>query len=167
MIIFVCAPGVEGQGKGYIVMQRDSNASAGAGAGPGAEAAVRADGESGIANMFDDFTPFLLAQHRGRKHATYATFDEAIDEFFGQFEIQQLSRVQGTKMSAADKKRAKAMRDQEQRAAALTRVRDHGRRCADAIIYNMPLVEAAMGIVNAALAESVVSFYFIFMISYE
>ena len=40
----------------------------------------------------------------------------------------------------------KALRDQQMRANALLAQKDHGRRCADAIIYSMDIVEVSASI---------------------
>ena len=88
---------VAGSSAAYIVMQKQPPLAAAAAKEGGGDAAgasaLRADGESGIAKLFDDFTPLLLAQHRGRDFREFKSFDEAIDEFFSQFEIQQVRRV--------------------------------------------------------------------------
>ena len=77
---------------------------------------------------YEEFTPILLAQHAAKAHRRFATFNEAVDEFFSKIETQRAeARRAAAEQALADRQR-KIETDQQHRMDALGAEQDRAVR---------------------------------------
>jgi predicted ribosome quality control (RQC) complex YloA/Tae2 family protein len=81
--------------------------SSSSGSGGGGEAA------GGGGASYDEFAPFEMAQHAGRSVKRFASFSEAVDDFFSLLEVQQAHAEHAAQEAAAWKKVDKIKSSQE------------------------------------------------------
>ena len=133
---------------------------------PAAEAAAaakaagvdsKAGGDGGDERVYVEFTPFVLAQHEGHMDQAleFATYSEAVDEFFSKVETQRLEQKRTAQQTAALKKMAAVRRNQEQHVDQLAIAQEEANAKAVLIEYNTVEVDAITNIVRSALASGV------------
>ncbi|CAB1461125.1 unnamed protein product [Pleuronectes platessa] len=130
-------------GKGYIIQKSDKKPSLTPGKPP----------EELL--TYDEFHPFLFAQHAKCPHLEFDTFDKAVDEFFSKMESQKIDMKALHQEKQAMKKLENVKRDHEQRLEALHQVQEVDRVKGELVEMNLPVVERALQVVRSALANQV------------
>ncbi|XP_045918424.1 nuclear export mediator factor Nemf-like [Micropterus dolomieu] len=130
-------------GKGYIVQKSEKKPSLTPGK-PGEELLT-----------YDEFHPFLFAQHAKSPYLEFDTFDKAVDEFFSKMESQKIDMKALQQEKQALKKLENVKRDHEQRLEALHQAQEVDRIKGELVEMNLPVVERALQVVRSALANQV------------
>ncbi|XP_074547680.1 ribosome quality control complex subunit NEMF isoform X2 [Halichoeres trimaculatus] len=104
---------------------------------------------------YDEFHPFLFAQHAKSPYLEFETFDKAVDEFFSKMESQKIDMKALQQEKQALKKLENVKRDHEQRLEALHQAQEVDRVKGELVEMNLPVVERALQVVRSALANQV------------
>nr|XP_019953624.1 PREDICTED: nuclear export mediator factor NEMF isoform X1 [Paralichthys olivaceus] len=130
-------------GKGYIVQKSEKKPS------------LTPDKPSEELLTYDEFHPFLFAQHSKSHYLEFDTFDKAVDEFFSKMESQKIDMKALHQEKQAMKKLENVKRDHEQRLEALHQAQEVDRVKGELVEMNLPVVERALQVVRSALANQV------------
>ncbi|KAM6969497.1 ribosome quality control complex subunit NEMF [Tautogolabrus adspersus] len=104
---------------------------------------------------YDEFHPFLFAQHAKSHYLEFDTFDKAVDEFFSKMESQKIDMKALHQEKQALKKLDNVKKDHEQRLEALHQAQEVDRVKGELVEMNLPVVERALQVVRSALANQV------------
>ncbi|XP_035529200.1 nuclear export mediator factor Nemf-like [Morone saxatilis] len=104
---------------------------------------------------YDEFHPFLFAQHVKSPYLEFDTFDKAVDEFFSKMESQKIDMKALQQEKQAMKKLENVKRDHEQRLEALHQAQEVDRIKGELVEMNLSVVERALQVVRSALANQV------------
>ncbi|KAK2825926.1 hypothetical protein Q5P01_020140 [Channa striata] len=104
---------------------------------------------------YDEFHPFLFAQHAKCPYLEFDTFDKAVDEFFSKMESQKIDMKALQQEKQALKKLENVKKDHEQRLEALHQAQEVDRIKGELVEMNLPIVERALQVVRSALANQV------------
>ncbi|XP_034530781.1 nuclear export mediator factor Nemf-like isoform X2 [Notolabrus celidotus] len=104
---------------------------------------------------YDEFHPFLFAQHAKSPYLEFDTFDKAVDEFFSKMESQKIDMKALQQEKQAMKKLENVKRDHVQRLEALHQAQEVDRIKGELVEMNLPVVERALQVVRSALANQV------------
>ncbi|XP_071353890.1 ribosome quality control complex subunit NEMF [Trachinotus anak] len=104
---------------------------------------------------YDEFHPFLFAQHAKSPYLEFDTFDKAVDEFFSKMESQKIDMKALQQEKQAMKKLENVKKDHEQRLEALHQAQEVDRIKGELVEMNLPVVERALQVVRSALANQV------------
>ncbi|XP_059209037.1 ribosome quality control complex subunit NEMF-like [Centropristis striata] len=104
---------------------------------------------------YDEFHPFLFAQHAKSPYLEFDTFDKAVDEFFSKMESQKIDMKALQQEKQAMKKLENVKRDHVQRLEALHQAQEVDRLKGELVEMNLPVVERALQVVRSALANQV------------
>eukprot|EP00873_Tetraselmis_striata_P034994 jgi/Tetstr1/455258/TSEL_042096.t1 len=116
----------------------------GSGVGPGGAAAPL--------EVYEEYGPLVLAQHRRLETRQLPTFDDALSEFYSKIDQQKAEQAQAAHERAALARLDKVKSDQTKRVAALEAEAEAQERRALLIHLNLEAVEGAIAAVNGALA---------------
>lgn len=109
----------------------------------------------GIPLPFSEFSPYLLAQHRGHQTVEFNTFDEAVDTYFARLESvlehERLAKREKAALGRVDK----LSRELRGRVVELEEAQIANERKAQAILANIEEVDLAIGVVRSALVSAV------------
>lgn len=108
---------------------------------------------AGSTEIFEEFTPFLYAQHQHKRVKSFYTFDEAVDEYFSRFEAATAEVAKQSAQLAAEQKLAKLKTNQQQQLAQLEEVQKQSYRHAQLIEANQQDVENVLLVLRSALAS--------------
>ncbi|KAG7388455.1 hypothetical protein PHYPSEUDO_012516 [Phytophthora pseudosyringae] len=105
--------------------------------------------------QFEEFTPFLYAQHlqAHKKVKSFATFDEAVDEYFSRSEAETAEVAKQSAQLAAENKLAKLKKNQQQQLAQLREVQEQSFQDAQLIEASQQDVENVLLVIRSALAS--------------
>ncbi|KAG7224129.1 hypothetical protein INR49_019864 [Caranx melampygus] len=131
------------KGKGYIIQKSEKKPSLTPGK-PSEELLT-----------YDEFHPFLFAQHAKSPYVELDTFDKAVDEFFSKMESQKIDMKALQQEKQALKKLENVKKDHEQRLEALHQAQEVDRIKGELVEMNLPVVERALQVVCSALANQV------------
>ncbi|KAI4804857.1 hypothetical protein KUCAC02_026469 [Chaenocephalus aceratus] len=104
---------------------------------------------------YDEFHPFLFAQHANSPYLEFDTFDKAVDEFFSKVESQRIDMKALQQEKQAMKKLDNVKKDHVQRLEALHQAQEVDRVKGELVEMNLPMVERALQVVRSALANQV------------
>ncbi|XP_068608392.1 ribosome quality control complex subunit NEMF [Brachionichthys hirsutus] len=104
---------------------------------------------------YDEFHPFLFAQHAKSPYLEFDTFDKAVDEFFSKMESQKIDMKALQQEKQALKKLENVKRDHEQRLETLHQTQEVDRLKGELVEMNLSVVESALQVVSSALANQV------------
>ncbi|XP_029972447.1 ribosome quality control complex subunit NEMF [Salarias fasciatus] len=104
---------------------------------------------------YDEFHPFLFAQHAKSSYLEFDTFDKAVDEFFSKMESQKIDMKALQQEKQALKKLENVKKDHEHRLEALHHAQEIDRFKGELVEMNLPVVERALQVVCSALANQV------------
>ncbi|KAM4724267.1 ribosome quality control complex subunit NEMF isoform 1-T1 [Anableps anableps] len=130
-------------GRGYIIQKSEKKPSLTPGK-PGEELLT-----------YDEFHPFLFAQHTNCPYLEFDTFNKAVDEFFSKMESQKIDMKALQQEKQALKKLENVKKDHEQRLEALHQAQEVDRVKGELVEMNLPVVERALQVVRSALANQV------------
>ncbi|CAI5735624.1 unnamed protein product [Peronospora destructor] len=103
--------------------------------------------------QFEEFTPFLYAQHLHKKVKSFDTFDEAVDEYFSRSEAETAEVAKQSAQLAAESKLAKLKKNQQQQLAQLRDVQEQSFQHAQLLEANQQEVENVLLVIRSALAS--------------
>ncbi|XP_047467806.1 ribosome quality control complex subunit NEMF-like [Mugil cephalus] len=104
---------------------------------------------------YDEFHPFLFAQHAKSPYLEFDTFDKAVDEFFSKMESQKIDMKALQQEKQALKKLDNVKKDHVQRLEALHQAQEVDKMKGELVEMNLPVVERALQVVRSALANQV------------
>ncbi|KAK6304137.1 hypothetical protein J4Q44_G00247230, partial [Coregonus suidteri] len=104
---------------------------------------------------YEEFHPFLFAQHANSHYVEFDTFDKAVDEFYSKMESQRIDVKALQQEKQALKKLDNVKRDHVQRLEALHQLQEVDRLRGELVEMNLPIVERALQVVRSALANQV------------
>uniref|UniRef100_A0A8C8CL18 Ribosome quality control complex subunit NEMF n=1 Tax=Oncorhynchus tshawytscha TaxID=74940 RepID=A0A8C8CL18_ONCTS len=104
---------------------------------------------------YEEFHPFLFAQHANSHYVEFDTFDKAVDEFYSKMESQKIDVKALQQEKQALKKLDNVKRDHVQRLEALHQLQEVDRLRGELVEMNLPIVERALQVVRSALANQV------------
>ena len=145
---------VAAQPGGIIVLkQAQSSAASDAGAGGDDQTSVSAGAtaspEAGeAATAYDEFAPFELAQHAARQLVRFASFSEAVDEYFSKVEVQKMEAAVAQQQNAAWKKVDKIRQAQEARVNELVAKEEEDMAKARLIELNAAAVDTLLSLLR-------------------
>ncbi|KAF3701093.1 Nuclear export mediator factor Nemf Serologically defined colon cancer antigen 1 -like protein [Channa argus] len=131
------------RGKGYIIQKSEKKPSLTPGK-PSEELLT-----------YDEFHPFLFAQHVKCPYLEFDTFDKAVDEFFSKMESQKIDMKALQQEKQALKKLENVKNDHKQRLEALHQTQEVDRIKGELVEMNLRIVERALQVVRSALANQV------------
>jgi predicted ribosome quality control (RQC) complex YloA/Tae2 family protein len=106
-------------------------------------------------DVFDDFSPFLLAQYRDRCFKEFETFDDAVDTYFANLEMGRAEAAKVKREAAAYKKVDKLTAELKGQVSALEMTQESSEQKALAIESNIVEVDAALKVTQSAIAAAV------------
>uniref|UniRef100_K3WCD0 Ribosome quality control complex subunit 2 n=1 Tax=Globisporangium ultimum (strain ATCC 200006 / CBS 805.95 / DAOM BR144) TaxID=431595 RepID=K3WCD0_GLOUD len=106
-----------------------------------------------LPEQYEEFTPYLYAQHRNKKIQSFDTFDEAVDEYFSRFETETAEVAKQAAQLAAEAKLAKLKKNQKTQIDQLLEVQDKSLKHARLIEENQQDVENVLLVIRSALAS--------------
>ncbi|KPP59318.1 hypothetical protein Z043_122773 [Scleropages formosus] len=130
-------------GKGYIIQKCEKKPS------------LAPDKQAEDLLTYEEFHPFLFAQHSKSAHVEFASFDRAVDEFYSKMESQKMDVKALQQEKQALKKLDNVKKDHEQRLEALHMEQEVDKLKGELVEMNLPLVERALQVVQSALANQV------------
>uniref|UniRef100_A0A6Q2X1I6 Ribosome quality control complex subunit NEMF n=1 Tax=Esox lucius TaxID=8010 RepID=A0A6Q2X1I6_ESOLU len=104
---------------------------------------------------YEEFHPFLFAQHAKSHYVEFDTFDKAVDEFYSKMESQRIDVKALQQEKQALKKLDNVKRDHEQRLDALHQLQEVDRLKGELVEMNLAIVDRALQVVRSALANQV------------
>ncbi|XP_014065438.1 nuclear export mediator factor NEMF isoform X1 [Salmo salar] len=104
---------------------------------------------------YEEFHPFLFAQHANSHYVEFDTFDKAVDEYYSKMESQRIDVKALQQEKQALKKLDNVKRDHVQRLEALHQLQEVDRLRGELVEMNLPIVERALQVVRSALANQV------------
>jgi predicted ribosome quality control (RQC) complex YloA/Tae2 family protein len=105
--------------------------------------------------VFNDFSPFMLAQYTDRQVEEFETFDEAVDTYFTRLEMDRAEIAKAKRGAAAYKKVDKLTAELHGQVTALESAQKLSQQKAKAIESNIVEVDAALKVVSSAIAAAV------------
>ena len=102
---------------------------------------------------FDEFTPYLYAQHEGRSVQRFRTFDMAVDEFFSKIEAQMAEAEKKQAALAAETKVDKLKKHQQDQIEAFRKTQEESVVQAQLIEQNQLDIENVLLVLRSALAN--------------
>nr|XP_023684122.1 nuclear export mediator factor NEMF isoform X1 [Paramormyrops kingsleyae] len=130
-------------GKGYIIQKSEKKPS------------LDPDKTTEELLTYEEFHPFLFAQHANSHYVEFVSFDKAVDEFFSKMESQKMDMKALHQEKQAMKKLDNVRKDHEQRLGALQQAQEADRLKGELVEMNLPIVERALQVVQSALANQV------------
>uniref|UniRef100_W5LLU1 Ribosome quality control complex subunit NEMF n=1 Tax=Astyanax mexicanus TaxID=7994 RepID=W5LLU1_ASTMX len=130
-------------GKGYIIQKTEKKPS------------MTPDKPHEELLTYEEFHPFLFAQHSKSPYVEFESYDKAVDEFFSKMESQKIDIKALQQEKQAMKKLENVKKDHEQRLEALHQAQEVDRLKGELVEMNLPMVERALQVVRSALANQV------------
>lgn len=131
------------KGQGYIIQKREKKPSL----------------EPGKPNddilTYEEFHPFLFAQHAKYPHVEFETFNKAVDEFYSKLEGQKIDLKALHQEKQALKKLENVRKDHEQRLESLQQAQEIDKVKGELIEMNLDIVDKAIQVVRSALANQI------------
>ena len=114
-----------------------------------AESALR------IEDRYAEVTPLLLAQNEALEHQEYATFDEAVDEYFARLEEMRFKSEAEQRQKQAQNRLNRTQNDIQSRVQTLQQQAEEYGHHAQLIEYHLQLVDDALQVIRAAVASGI------------
>ncbi|CAK4521164.1 unnamed protein product [Aphanomyces euteiches] len=102
---------------------------------------------------FDEFTPYLYAQHRGKTVQEFHTFDQAVDEFFSKIEAQLAEAEKKQAAKVAETKLDKLKKHQQEQMEAFRKTQEDAVTQAMLVEQNQQDIENVLLVIRSALAS--------------
>lgn len=115
----------------------------------------KGDGTTEEVHIYQEFIPFLFAQHAQSAHEKYENFNKACDEFFSKLEAVKIDQKAMHQEKEALKKLENVKRDHERRLQELTDNQKASTLLGQLIELNKQLVEGAILVVRSAVANQI------------
>ncbi|KAJ1104155.1 hypothetical protein NDU88_001570 [Pleurodeles waltl] len=131
------------KGQGYIIKKREKK--------PSLEPGKPTDDIL----TYEEFHPFLFAQHAKYPHVEFETFNKAVDEFYSKLEGQKIDLKALQQEKQALKKLENVRKDHEQRLESLQQAQEIDTVKGELIEMNLDIVDRAIQVVRSALANQI------------
>ncbi|KAG7169666.1 Nuclear export mediator factor Nemf-like, partial [Homarus americanus] len=115
----------------------------------------KADGSTEDVPIFQEFMPFLFAQHAQSPSDKFPTFNQACDEFYSKMEAGKIDHAAVQKEKEALKKLENVKRDHERRLQELSNTQKTNESQGHMIELNKDLVDATILVVRSAVANQI------------
>ncbi|ETV91316.1 hypothetical protein H310_14136 [Aphanomyces invadans] len=102
---------------------------------------------------FDEFTPYLYAQHRGKPVQEFHTFDQAVDEYFSKIEAQAAEAEKKQAAQVAETKLDKLKKHQQEQMEAFRKTQEVAVAQAMLVEQNQQDIENVLLVIRSALAS--------------
>ncbi|XP_052041708.1 ribosome quality control complex subunit NEMF [Apodemus sylvaticus] len=130
-------------GKGYIIQKREVKPS------------LDANKPAEDILTYEEFHPFLFAQHLQCPYIEFESFDKAVDEFYSKIEGQKIDLKALQQEKQALKKLDNVRKDHENRLEALQQAQEIDKLKGELIEMNLQIVDRAIQVVRSALANQI------------
>ncbi|XP_051002899.1 ribosome quality control complex subunit NEMF [Acomys russatus] len=130
-------------GKGYIIQKREVKPS------------LDANKPAEDILTYEEFHPFLFAQHLQCPYIEFESFDKAVDEFYSKIEGQKIDLKALQQEKQALKKLDNVRKDHENRLEALQQAQEIDKLKGELIEMNLQMVDRAIQVVRSALANQI------------
>uniref|UniRef100_UPI00398E5961 ribosome quality control complex subunit NEMF n=1 Tax=Pristiophorus japonicus TaxID=55135 RepID=UPI00398E5961 len=104
---------------------------------------------------YEEFHPFLFAQHENYSCIEFDSFDKAVDEFYSKLESQKIDIKALHQEKQALKKLDNVRKDHEKRLDALQANQEYDKVKGELIEINLTIVDKAIGVIRSALANQI------------
>ncbi|XP_030069934.1 ribosome quality control complex subunit NEMF isoform X2 [Microcaecilia unicolor] len=131
------------KGKGYIIQKREMKPS------------LEPDKPAEDILTYEEFHPFLFAQHSSCPYLEFESFDKAVDEFFSKLEGQKIDLKALQQEKQALKKLENVRKDHVQRLESLHQSQEIDKVKGELIEMNLEIVDRAVQVVRSALANQI------------
>ncbi|XP_069493509.1 ribosome quality control complex subunit NEMF isoform X2 [Ambystoma mexicanum] len=131
------------KGQGYIIQKREKKPS------------LLPDNPTDDILTYEEFHPFLFAQHSRCPHVEFETFNKAVDEFYSKLEGQKIDLKALHQEKQALKKLENVRKDHEQRLESLHQAQEIDKVKGELIEMNLDIVDRAIQVVRSALANQI------------
>ncbi|XP_075048742.1 ribosome quality control complex subunit NEMF [Mixophyes fleayi] len=131
------------KGQGYIIQKREKKPS------------LEPDKPSEDILTYEEFHPFLFAQHVNSQYVTFDSFDKAVDEFYSKLEGQKIDIKALHQEKQALKKLDNVRKDHVQRLETLHHSQEIDKAKGELIEMNLDIVDRALQVVRSALANQI------------
>eukprot|EP00166_Cyanidium_caldarium_P004456 ctg_47.g27 len=122
---------------------------------PAASEVSNAESALRMEDRYAEVTPLLLAQNEALEHQEYATFDEAVDEYFARLEEMRFKSETEQRQKQAQNRLNRTQNDIQSRVQTLQQqAEEHGHH-ARLIEYHLQLVDDALQVIRAAVASGI------------
>ncbi|XP_063803618.1 ribosome quality control complex subunit NEMF isoform X2 [Pseudophryne corroboree] len=130
-------------GEGYIIQKREKKPS------------LEPDKPSEDILTYEEFHPFLFAQHVNSQCVTFESFDKAVDEFYSKLEGQKIDIKALHQEKQALKKLENVRKDHVERLESLHHAQEIDKAKGELIEMNLDIVDRALQVVRSALANQI------------
>ncbi|XP_051867278.1 ribosome quality control complex subunit NEMF-like [Pristis pectinata] len=131
------------QGQGYIIRKRETKPSLDPSKPP----------EELL--TYEEFHPFLFAQHANNSCIEFDSFDKAVDEFYSKLESQKIDIKALQQEKQALKKLDNVRKDLEKRLESLQVNQEYDKLKGELIEINLTVVDKAIEVIRSALANQI------------
>ncbi|XP_067895012.1 ribosome quality control complex subunit NEMF-like isoform X2 [Heterodontus francisci] len=104
---------------------------------------------------YEEFHPFLFAQHANCSCIVFDSFDKAVDEFYSKLESQKIDLKALQQEKQALKKLENVRKDHEKRLDALQVNQEYDKMKGELIEINLSIVDKAIQVIRSALANQI------------
>ncbi|XP_041069772.1 nuclear export mediator factor NEMF-like isoform X2 [Carcharodon carcharias] len=104
---------------------------------------------------YEEFHPFLFAQHTNYSCIAFDSFDKAVDEFYSKLESQKIDLKALQQEKQALKKLENVRKDHEKRLDALQANQEYDKIKGELIEINLSIVDKAIQVIRSALANQI------------
>ncbi|XP_067847927.1 ribosome quality control complex subunit NEMF-like isoform X2 [Heptranchias perlo] len=131
------------KGQGYIIQKREKKPS------------LDPSKPSEELLTYEEFHPFLFAQHANYSYIEFDSFDKAVDEFYSKSESQKIDIKALQQEKQALKKLDNVRKDHEKRLEALQANQEYDKVKGELIEINLTIVDKAIEVIRSALANQI------------
>ncbi|XP_029454231.1 nuclear export mediator factor NEMF isoform X2 [Rhinatrema bivittatum] len=131
------------KGKGYIIQKREKKPS------------LEPDKPTQDILTYEEFHPFLFAQHSNCPYVEFESFDKAVDEFYSKLEGQKIDLKALQQEKQALKKLDNVRKDHVQRLESLQQAQEIDKVKGELIEMNLEIVDRAVQVIRSALANQI------------
>nr|XP_033807230.1 nuclear export mediator factor NEMF isoform X2 [Geotrypetes seraphini] len=131
------------KGKGYIIQKQEKKPS------------LEPNKPAEDILTYEEFHPFLFAQHSNCPYLEFESFDKAVDEFFSKLEGQKIDLKALQQEKQALKKLDNVRKDHVQRLESLHQAQEIDKVKGELIEMNLEMVDRAVQVVRSALANQI------------
>ncbi|XP_072346950.1 ribosome quality control complex subunit NEMF isoform X1 [Scyliorhinus torazame] len=131
------------KGQGYIIQKREKKPS------------LDPDKPPEELLTYEEFHPYLFAQHTNSSCIVFDSFDKAVDEFYSKLESQKIDLKALHQEKQALKKLDNVRKDHEKRLDALQANQEYDKVKGELIEINLTIVDKAIQVIRSALANQI------------
>ena len=100
---------------------------------------------------YTEFTSFLFSQHQGKKHVSFPTFGEAVDQYYYRLEEAKIVKTQLAAEAAAMKKLQKVKNEAKNHVEKLEKTQDQMQRAAQLVLLHADDIDKCLLVLNSCV----------------